>query len=404
MSEPEPSVPDAAASRPGLLGSLRSRLPGGLPGGPLVWLSGSALVVAVIALIIALVAVTDDGRPAAQQGSAAPPVPRTTAILGNDTPGTPQATRVVPNQSALPAPSGSAVTCPPATTTVSDAKGLADALAAAQPGNVIALKDGVYEGKFVAKNPGTKDQPIHLCGGAGAILDGGGVNGGYVLHLDGASYWQVLGLSIRNGQKGLMADHVQGALIQGLTVEQIGDEGIHLRNFSSDNVVRGNTVRNTGNRRDTFGEGIYVGTAQSNWSTVSGGQPDNSDRNLVEGNTITDTTSESIDIKEGTTGGRVLNNVFDGSKFSGSHADSWIDVKGNGWLIQGNQGRNSKLDGFQTHAVVDGWGKDNVFKANSAEVNGPGYGFAFTPVLTNTVSCDNKVVNAEKGFGNIPCV
>ena len=213
-----------------------------------------------------------------------------------------------------------------------------------------------------------------------------------------------LSLSIRNGQKGLMADHVQGALIQGLTVEQIGDEGIHLRNFSSDNVVRGNTVRNTGNRRDTFGEGIYVGTAQSNWSTVSGGQPDNSDRNLVEGNTITDTTSESIDIKEGTTGGRVLNNVFDGSKFSGSHADSWIDVKGNGWLIQGNQGRNSKLDGFQTHAVVDGWGKDNVFKANSAEVNGPGYGFAFTPVLTNTVSCDNKVVNAEKGFGNIPCV
>ncbi len=368
----------------------------GFPGGPLAWLAGSALVLAVIALVVALVAVAGDGEPAAPPGASGTPRPVTTAIHGNDP--------LPATGPVVPAPTGAPVDCPKATVTVSDAEGLQDALAAAGPGTVIALRDGVYEGKFVAKAPGTKEQPIHLCGAAGAVLDGGGIKAGYVLHLDGASYWRVLGLTLRNGQKGLMADQVQGALIQGITVEQIGDEGIHLRNFSSDNVVRGNTVRNTGNRRDTFGEGIYIGTAESNWATITGGKPDASDRNLVEGNTITDTTSESIDIKEGTTGGRVIGNVFDGSKFSGSHADSWIDVKGNGWLIQGNQGRNSKLDGFQTHAVADGWGKDNVFKGNTAEVNGPGYGFAFTPVLTNTVSCDNKVVGAEKGFGNVPCV
>ncbi len=350
---------------------------------------------------MALVAVAGSGDGAkngagAQPGATGSPRPGTTAVLGNDAP--------VATGPVAPAPTGAPVDCPKATVTVSDAQGLQDALEAARPGAVIGLRDGVYEGKFVAKTPGTKDQPIHLCGGPAAVLDGGGVKAGYVLHLDGASYWRVLGLTLRNGQKGLMADQVQGALIQGLTVEQIGDEGIHLRNFSSDNVVRGNTVRNTGNRRDTFGEGIYIGTAESNWGSVTGGRPDNSDRNVVEGNTITDTTSESIDIKEGTSGGRVVDNVFDGSKFSGSHADSWIDVKGNGWLIQGNRGRNSKLDGFQTHAVADGWGKDNVFKGNTAEVNGPGYGFAFTPVLSNTVSCDNKVVGAEKGFANVPCV
>ncbi|MFI5910488.1 nitrous oxide reductase family maturation protein NosD [Dactylosporangium sp. NPDC051541] len=362
-------------------------------------IAGSALVIAVVALVVALVAVSGDGgggAPAAQQGS---PVPRTTAVLGNDSPVTARPTGTVG-----PAPTAAPVDCPAATVSVSNAGELEDALDAARPGAVIGVHDGTYEGKFVAKTPGTKDQPIRLCGGPKAVLDGGGVKAGYVLHLDGASYWQVSGLTLRNGQKGLMADRVTGVLIDGLTVEQIGDEGIHLRNFSSDNTVRGNVVRDTGLRRDTFGEGIYIGTAQSNWSTVTGGAPDTSDRNVVEGNTITATTSESIDIKEGTTGGRVVGNTFDGANLSGSHADSWIDVKGNGWLIQGNKGRNSKQDGFQTHSVVDGWGTANVFKANTAEVNGPGYGFAFTPVLGNTFSCDNTVTAAAKGPGNIPCV
>ena len=35
-------------------------------------------------------------------------------------------------------------------------------------------------------------------------------------------------------------------------------------------------------------------------------EPDRSDRNVVAGNTISDTTAESIDIKEGTTGGTVV--------------------------------------------------------------------------------------------------
>jgi len=261
----------------------------------------------------------------------------------------------------------------------------------------------VYEGRFVARTAGTKEKPIFLCGGAGAVIDGGSVTGGYALHLEGANYWRVIGFTIRNGQKGLMADKVNHAVIQGLTVEQIGDEAIHLRNFSSDNVVQGNTIRETGKRRDKFGEGIYIGTAQSNWCTNSGCQPDNSDRNMVRNNNISATTAESIDIKEGTTGGWVIGNTFDGGSLSGSHSDSWVDVKGNNWLIQGNTGRNALTDGFQVHEILDGWGKGNVFKGNTAEVNGPGYGFNFAPANDNRVSCDNKVVKADKGLSNVKC-
>jgi hypothetical protein len=388
----------AAAGRHGLPGTRRWPL----PGSPAIWLSGAALVLALLALIIVVVTGGGDDQQRTGAGNNVGPSIPTEPRSADPVPSTSEPEPTTPPSPSEPPAAGS-TKCPTATVTVRDADGLKAALDQAEPGASIWLEDGVYQDKFVAKTPGTAEQPIYLCGGAGAVLDGGSVTGGYALHLDGASYWRVIGFTIRNGQKGLMADKVQRVVIQGLTVEQIGDEAIHLRNFSSDNVVQGNTVRDTGKRRDKFGEGIYIGTAESNWCTISGCQPDHSDRNMVRNNTISATTAEAIDIKEGTTGGWVIGNTFDGGSLSGSHSDSWVDVKGNGWLIQGNKGRNALTDGFQTHEVVDGWGKGNVFKGNIAEVNGPGYGFNFAPANDNKVSCDNKVVKAGKGLSNVKC-
>lgn len=307
-----------------------------------------------------------------------------------------------------PAPGGEAECPEQATYEVSTAKELEEALAAVKPGDTILMMDGTYEGKFVAKTPGTKDARIHLCGGPGAILDGGGPKKGYGLHLDGASFWTVIGFTVTNSQKGVMADGVQNTIIQGLSVHDIGDEAIHLRNFSSDNLVIGNTIARTGLRREKFGEGVYIGNAESNWSAEfsrTGGKPDKSDRNVIRDNKISETTAESIDIKEGTTGGKIINNTFDGSSLRGSkHNDSWVDIKGNDWLIEGNTGTNSKGDGFQTHEIQDGWGTNNVFRNNTANLNGgSGYGFSFTPALGNKADCSNKVSGAAKGLTNIEC-
>jgi hypothetical protein len=199
-----------------------------------------------------------------------------------------------------------------------------------------------------------------------------------------------------------VADGVRGAVLQGLTVEQIGDEAIHLRDFSSDNLVRDNTVRTTGLRRDKFGEGVYVGSAKSNWCTDSGCKPDASDRNVVLANHISDTTAEAVDIKEGTTGGRLIGNTFDGSKLTGGTNDSWVDVKGNDWLIEGNTGRHSPQDGFQTHRILHGWGTGNTFTNNTAQVDGPGWGFHLTSD-GNVVACDNKATGGAKGLSNVTC-
>ena len=291
--------------------------------------------------------------------------------------------------------------CSAATVTVSTAKQLKKALKAAKPGTSIRLKPGVYSGKFTLAAQGTEKRPVELCGPRDAVLDGGGTSKGYVLHLDGAAYVTVSGLSVQNGQKGVMADATTHSVIDGLHVSQIGDEAIHLRNFSTDNTVSNNTIRETGLRKPKFGEGVYVGTAESNWGDVTGGKPDASDRNTVEGNDIAETTSESVDLKEGTSSGVLRDNTFDGSLITG--ADSWVDVKGNDWLIEGNSGQNSPLDGFQTHEIVDGWGTDNVFRDNTAEVNGDGFGYSITPKLDNVVECSNEASGAAEGLSNMKC-
>lgn len=300
-----------------------------------------------------------------------------------------------------PAPSASSADCVDPTITVSTGAELQQALDAAAPGDAIQLESGTFFGNFVATAKGTAEQPIRLCGSIDSVLDGGGTNKGYVLHLDGVSYWQIEGFTVSNGQKGVMADGTTNTTIAHLTVTTIGDEGIHLRRFSTDNLVSSNHVTDTGLRKQKFGEGIYIGSAESNWCDISGCEPDRSDRNVVESNVIERTTSESVDIKEGTSNGVLRANNFDGALINA--ADSWVDVKGNDWLVENNVGVNSPQDGFQVHEILDGWGTGNIFRGNLATVNGSGLGFSLTPVRDNVVSCTNSVSAAGEGFSNTDC-
>lgn len=285
---------------------------------------------------------------------------------------------------------------------VRDGSGLRRALAHARPGTVIRMADGEYRGEFAVTRSGTRKAPSFLCGSRAAVLDGEG-EADYVLHVDGAAWWRLAGFSVRGGKKGVMADRARHDVISGLFVSGIGDEAIHLRTFSTDNRVVANRVRDTGNRRDTFGEGIYVGSAHSNWCTYTDCKPDASNRNAVVGNDIAQTTAEGIDIKEGTVDGVVARNSISGAGMTDS--DSFIDAKGNGWLIVGNRGTDSPEDGIQTHVNDGGWGMRNVIRGNRLVVNGSGYGIYIHDPETshNVVRCDNVVRGAKQGYSNTTC-
>jgi hypothetical protein len=299
-------------------------------------------------------------------------------------------------------------TAPTGTTLVSDGPGLVRAVSSARPGTVIDLADGYYSAQqaFTVSTACTAAAPCTLRGGRGAVLDGHGTSGVYGLHLRGASHWTVSGFTVTDAAKGVVLDLSHHNVLAGLEVHGIGDEGIHLRAASSDNVVRGNLVHDTGTRSPGFGEGLYVGSARSNWGTYSGGGPDRSDRNVLTGNTVRNTAAESVGIKEGTTGGTLSNNSFDGTGMSGvNYADSWVDLKGNAWSVSGNRGVRAPLDGFQTDVALNGWGQRNVFRSNVADTTSSGYGFRVEQPATssNTVACDNTAASARAGLSNLPC-
>jgi parallel beta-helix repeat protein len=284
---------------------------------------------------------------------------------------------------------------------VSTANQLEAALSGASAGTLIELANGTYAGNFVATASGKAKALIALCGGRGAVLQS---KSGYGFHLQG-SYWVLSGFSTTGGDKGIVLDGASNNLLTDLSVHDVGDEGIHFRSASSHNTLQRSEVRNTGKSQPGFGEGVYIGSAVSNWGKYGkSGGPDRSDGNQVIGNTIGNTSAENIDIKEGTTGGVIRDNHFDGSGMSGkNYADSWIDVKGNAYQIDGNDGVDSLTDGFQLHNATKGWGNDNVFHKNKATVKKGSLAFNLQSGTTgNVVGCDNTVSGGGT-LSNVTC-
>ncbi|SOB79364.1 right-handed parallel beta-helix repeat-containing protein [Streptomyces sp. 1331.2] len=279
---------------------------------------------------------------------------------------------------------------------VSTAKQLQAALAAAAPGQTIQLADGTYSGAFRATVPGTAAARITLTGSAKAVLTTP-TGGGYGLHLDGASYWTVQGLTVTGAQKGIMADAADYVVLDGVTVHHTTMEGVHFRNSSAHGTLRGSRIHDTGLNRDGLGEGVYVGTA----NTLT----DHSDYVQITGNTFgPGIGAENVDLKEGTTGGLVSGNTFDGDGLTGrNYDDSWVDVKGNGYVIENNTGRRTTNDGYQTHSVQPGWGCGTVFRGNRSDLTGASGADRYAIDVTNydaatcrvTIGADNTVTGGR---------
>jgi hypothetical protein len=174
-------------------------------------------------------------------------------------------------------------------------------------------------------------------------------------------------------------------------------EGIRIRYNSVRNTVRDCTIKNTGLRYKGAGEGIYIGSSVKN-SIAYGLSRDKSDNNIIRDNKFgPGITAEAIDIKEFTSNGKVINNEIDGKDLSGINgAISWIAVKGNGWTIQGNRGKNlksPKFVGIKVVVISRGQGNKNTIKENRCELKQGGSLCVFIAKGTagNTIACSNSV-------------
>ena len=224
------------------------------------------------------------------------------------------------------------------------------------------------------------------------------------MHVTG-SHWRITGISVTRSGKGIVLDGSTHTIIRGVDVGTIGAEAVHFRQNSSDGAIVDSVIHDTGLSKPSYGEGVYVGSAKSNWASIMGSKtlPDRSDRVVISNNRISNTSAEGIDIKEGTTGGSVVGNVFTRAGYSGENfADSWVDIKGNGYVVQGNSGSGTKADAFQVHSVLTGWGNGNTFSSNIVTGGVPGYAVWVHSKSSGTVvACGSTA--AGLGLSNTVC-
>ena len=297
---------------------------------------------------------------------------------------------------------------------VSTASQLQTALNNALPGQIINIADGFYlrSGGFyaVAGIHGTAANPITVTGSKNAILSTGTINSGYGFSLKGNNHWVVKGFTTYNCKNGVVIDSSKNVIVDDIYAYHMGQTGINLRTYTSYSIVQNCFVDTLGLIYDGIGEGIYVGTANSNWPDVTNGNPDTCNYNQILNNSFGNAvTSENIDIKEGTKYGLVRGNTLNGTGLSNTNGgDSWIDVKGNYWTIELNTGTKTTIDGFQTHVVYPGWGSYNTFRQNTIVMDGgTGHGVYIQTSGSNgtasgNIVCNNNTITGgTKGLTNV---
>ncbi|MDJ0376223.1 right-handed parallel beta-helix repeat-containing protein [Cryobacterium sp. PH31-L1] len=316
----------------------------------------------------------------------------------------------VPSTAPTPAPISTHryADCPAATVNVATARELMAAVAQAQPGTVIKLAPGTYNEQINITMNGTASSPIWVCGPRSAVINVGSIQDNHGIQITNSSNLVVAGMTVTNSLKGISVIRSNHVTVADTLVENVGYEGIHVRAFSTDNTVVGNTIRNTGKRDPFYGEGIYIGTSDANWCAQTNCQPDNTDRTLLMANNISLTGAQPIEVKEGTSNGIIRDNVIDGANAM-PRAEEWVKVKGNDWSIYNNTGKNSTMHGFAVNGSVAGWGLRNVFFGNTAPVGAAGYGFfvheqGSKGASGTKVYCSNTVTAAGSGFASQACI
>jgi len=307
--------------------------------------------------------------------------------------------------SAAGSASTDATVAAPVTVAVSTSAELQSALDAATPGQVIELADGTYAGAFRSSRSGTRESPVTLRGSREAVLTVGSLTGTTAALTLSGKAWNLVGFSVSESPTGVILSDSDNSVIDDVAVTTMGSRGIQLRRSSAYVTVRNAMVSDTGIVSPGAGEGIYVGSAQADWAVVMGsaGKPDRTDHVRIEHSQLVNTAAEGVDIREGTTGGRVAWNVFDNAGHSRvDSGDSWVDVRGNTTSVWANAGFTSPTDAFQVHTDVAGWGLGNRFRDNVVMDAVPGYEVnAGDAGRSTVVYCTYS--NAGRGLSNVPC-
>jgi hypothetical protein len=300
--------------------------------------------------------------------------------VADDTPTTPPTT-----PPSSPPPSGSISGCPSSgydrLVNVSSSSQLSSALANARAGDQIQLAPGTYSGARLSTDG------VTVCGPESAFVKGGfGVLSVNDVTFQGFSADGFQPFNFFGGKRNRL---------RGLTISNVGQEAIHLRCGSSDNVVEGVTVHHTGRSTEKYGEAVYIGSDPSNVQSMCGTSSDASLRNkVIDSHFGPYVTGEDIDVKPGADGTVISGNTSDGNgkAFIAGFAESFYTIRASNVSVTGNRADGGPKNGFWSFGGSGVTYHDNVLDV-------PGMAFRVDP--GTLVSCDNRVTGGS--FGNVSC-
>ena len=161
---------------------------------------------------------------------------------------------------------------------------------------------------------GKPNKFITFCGTPSlSVIDGypKNSNGAGILVVK-SSYIRVAGFTVENVLRGVDIQSTSNSEFLYITTNHTWHEGVRIRYHSSNNTLQHSNIQHTGKGYVGNGEGVYIGTA-SGQTVLCGNPKDETHYTVVRDNVFgPNVPSENVDIKEYTTGGKVINNIFDG--------------------------------------------------------------------------------------------
>jgi hypothetical protein len=264
-------------------------------------------------------------------------------------------------------------------------------LAAAQPGDVVALAPGRYLQDVKSVRAGKPGQPIVLRGPREAVVSGAGASRMVEIShdhlelrgftLDGRHAAEERPDSYRDKLLYVIGtrprDGVEGLKVIGMAFRNAGGECVRLRYFAQKNEIAHSSFEGCGVHDFQFrksgknGEAIYIGTAPEQLGDrgAPDASPDQSNNNWIHHNTFDTRGNECVDIKEASSKNLVEHNRCTGQLDKNSGG---LGSRGSGNVFRFNLVYDSRGAGIRVGGDGERDGVDNDIYGNTFRNNAMG--------------------------------
>jgi hypothetical protein len=237
---------------------------------------------------------------------------------------------------------------------------LKSAMTAAVAGDILYFT-GTHTGNMKTAAHGTATAPI-IVRGINATVQTASQSTGYgveVLH----NYWRFDDFNINFAKKGFYCFNADRGVVTRVDITNMGQEGFKFRRYSNHWEVVECSVDGAGQTANDYGEGFYVGDAQSNWEGSS--TPDTSGNITFRDCYTVNTSNDGYDLKEGAHHVKYINCVadFSGTEPVGGHARG-----DSGFYLRGD---DIQLVGCTVNDLGNG---STAFNVANLSANGTDYG------------------------------